>query len=109
MLTPASRIKPWDLASRVGTVDRLSGGRVQLTVGLGALRAARAAEGLPWAGYDVVVEGVTVAGDAAGAERLRAFGSAGATWWIESDWSVSPDADGTAAIRAHRRRAARLS
>ncbi len=216
MLTPASRVKPWDLASRVGTVDRLSGGRVQLAVGLGALhpgwvafegestrrerallldeclavydglmrgqpysfggerytvrptdffpppppvqrprppvwvvggqkpgvgvpspslaraarwdglvpnvlgaegarapegpaelaeivglvREIRSAEGLPWAGYDVVVEGVTGAGNAGDVERLHAFASAGATWWIESDWSVGPDEAGTAAIRA---------
>jgi alkanesulfonate monooxygenase SsuD/methylene tetrahydromethanopterin reductase-like flavin-dependent oxidoreductase (luciferase family) len=37
MLTPIARMKPWDLASRVGTLDRLSGGRVQLSAGLGAL------------------------------------------------------------------------
>jgi alkanesulfonate monooxygenase SsuD/methylene tetrahydromethanopterin reductase-like flavin-dependent oxidoreductase (luciferase family) len=37
LLTPASRYRPWDLASRVGSVDRLSGGRVTLGVGLGAL------------------------------------------------------------------------
>jgi len=37
LLTPAARFKPWDLASRVGTVDRLSNGRVTLSVGLGAL------------------------------------------------------------------------
>jgi Luciferase-like monooxygenase len=37
MLTPAARWKPWDLASAVLTVDRLSGGRVVLSVGLGAL------------------------------------------------------------------------
>ncbi|MBM6405496.1 LLM class flavin-dependent oxidoreductase [Phycicoccus sp. CSK15P-2] len=37
LLTPAARYKPWDLASRVGSVDRLSGGRVTLGVGLGAL------------------------------------------------------------------------
>ncbi len=37
MLTPVSRWKPWDLASRVGTVDRLSDGRVILGAGLGAL------------------------------------------------------------------------
>ena len=37
LLTPAARFKPWDLASRVGTVDRLSKGRVTLSVGLGAL------------------------------------------------------------------------
>ena len=37
LLTPASRHRPWDLASMVGTVDRLSGGRVVMSVGLGAL------------------------------------------------------------------------
>ncbi len=37
LLTPASRYRPWDLASRVGSVDRLSGGRVTVGVGLGAL------------------------------------------------------------------------
>lgn len=37
LLTPASRYRPWDLASRVGSVDRLSDGRVTLGVGLGAL------------------------------------------------------------------------
>lgn len=37
LLTPASRYRPWDLASRVGSVDRLSAGRVTLGVGLGAL------------------------------------------------------------------------
>ncbi|GGL42000.1 LLM class flavin-dependent oxidoreductase [Phycicoccus endophyticus] len=37
LLTPVSRYRPWDLASRVGSVDRLSGGRVTLGVGLGAL------------------------------------------------------------------------
>ncbi|MBK8757880.1 MAG: LLM class flavin-dependent oxidoreductase [Actinomycetales bacterium] len=37
LLTPASRHRPWDLASRVGTVDRLSAGRVTMCVGLGAL------------------------------------------------------------------------
>src|SRR5574338_730378 len=61
LLTPASRYRPWDLASRVASVDRLSGGRVTLGVGLGALhgnwlafepdegratRAARLDEGL---------------------------------------------------------------
>jgi alkanesulfonate monooxygenase SsuD/methylene tetrahydromethanopterin reductase-like flavin-dependent oxidoreductase (luciferase family) len=37
LLTPASRHRPWDLASRVGSVDRISGGRVVMSVGLGAL------------------------------------------------------------------------
>jgi|SRR5271165_2401294 len=37
LLTPASRWRPWDLASAVGTVDRLSGGRAVMSVGLGAV------------------------------------------------------------------------
>ncbi len=37
LLTPASRHRPWDLVSRVASVDRLSDGRVTLGVGLGAL------------------------------------------------------------------------
>ena len=37
LLTPAARYRPWDLASRVASVDRLSRGRVTLGVGLGAL------------------------------------------------------------------------
>lgn len=37
MLTPVARWKPWDLASRVGSVDRLSGGRAILSAGLGAV------------------------------------------------------------------------
>jgi alkanesulfonate monooxygenase SsuD/methylene tetrahydromethanopterin reductase-like flavin-dependent oxidoreductase (luciferase family) len=36
LLTPASRWRPWDLASAVGTVDRLSRGRAVMSVGLGA-------------------------------------------------------------------------
>lgn len=37
LLTPIPRVKPWDLASRVGTLDRLSNGRVVLGAGLGTL------------------------------------------------------------------------
>ena len=36
MLTPVSRHKPWDLASKVRTVDTISGGRAILGAGLGA-------------------------------------------------------------------------
>lgn len=37
LLTPVSRWRPWDLATKVRTVDTLSGGRAILSVGLGAL------------------------------------------------------------------------
>lgn len=36
MLTPLSRMRPWDLAGRTVTLDHLSNGRVILAVGLGA-------------------------------------------------------------------------
>lgn len=39
MLTPPSRRRPWELAGQVATVDRLSAGRVTLSVGLGAVDA----------------------------------------------------------------------
>lgn len=37
MLTPISRMRPWDLAGKTTTVDNLSNGRVILAVGVGAL------------------------------------------------------------------------
>lgn len=37
LLTPPSRRRPWELASQVATVDRLSDGRATLSVGLGAI------------------------------------------------------------------------
>lgn len=37
MLTPISRMRPWELAGKTATLDHLSGGRVVLSVGLGAL------------------------------------------------------------------------
>jgi alkanesulfonate monooxygenase SsuD/methylene tetrahydromethanopterin reductase-like flavin-dependent oxidoreductase (luciferase family) len=208
MLTPLPRIRPWDLAGRVATLDALSGGRVQLAVGLGSLhegwlaferdegrrvraekldeglaiydglmrgqpfafegshysvtptsffpppppvqqprvpvwvvgayparrsmhRAAswdgiiptkmdrtednpvgpadlvrivailkeiRASKGLPSEGYDVVAEGVSEPGPAGNAEVAR-WAEAGATFWVESDWSMGDDA-----VARHRRR-----
>jgi alkanesulfonate monooxygenase SsuD/methylene tetrahydromethanopterin reductase-like flavin-dependent oxidoreductase (luciferase family) len=37
MLTPLSRLRPWKLASETAALDNLSGGRVILSVGLGAV------------------------------------------------------------------------
>ena len=37
MLTPVSRMRPWELASKTATLDNLSNGRVILSVGLGAV------------------------------------------------------------------------
>lgn len=45
MLTPPSRMRPWKLASETATLDNLSGGRVILAVGLGALDVGFAAFG----------------------------------------------------------------
>lgn len=210
MLTPLPRIRPWELAGRVATLDHLSGGRVQLAVGLGAphpgwlafetdegrtvraekldeglavydglmrgqpfefhgrhydctptdfvpppapvqqprvpvwvvgahpsvkslgraahwdgllptivgrgpddeftvddmavvvshARQLREEAGLPWEGYDVVTEGVSTP-DAAGVEKAAGFEEAGATWWVESDWSMGDDA-----LQVHRARIA---
>src|SRR3712207_9453887 len=45
MLTPLSRMRPWKLASETVTLDHLSGGRVILAVGLGAVDTGFAAFG----------------------------------------------------------------
>jgi alkanesulfonate monooxygenase SsuD/methylene tetrahydromethanopterin reductase-like flavin-dependent oxidoreductase (luciferase family) len=37
LITPLSRMRPWKLASETATLDRLSNGRVILSVGLGAV------------------------------------------------------------------------
>lgn len=187
IVQPLSRRKPWEVGRQTTTVDRLSGGRLVLPVGLGALddrgfgavgeatdrheRAALLDESLEilaglwsgepyghhgayyrfepmafvptpvngrvpvWAvgawplpksmarvlrhdgilphvpngevtpqvvadirdwvaqrrslnGFDIVVEGTTPGDDpAAAAEQVRPWNEAGATWWIESDWS----------------------
>jgi alkanesulfonate monooxygenase SsuD/methylene tetrahydromethanopterin reductase-like flavin-dependent oxidoreductase (luciferase family) len=60
-----------------------------LREGVAFIREVREAGGLPMAGYDVITEGVTPAADPAAArEEVAAWQAAGATWWIEGDWSV---------------------
>jgi alkanesulfonate monooxygenase SsuD/methylene tetrahydromethanopterin reductase-like flavin-dependent oxidoreductase (luciferase family) len=58
------------------------------------LRGERLAQGnqrsasAPGAPFEVIVDGVTPASDAAAASAItRAHEAAGATWWIEADWS----------------------
>ena len=47
MLTPLPWREPWKLASETATLDRLSGGRLILAVGLGAVDTGTGAFGLP--------------------------------------------------------------
>jgi alkanesulfonate monooxygenase SsuD/methylene tetrahydromethanopterin reductase-like flavin-dependent oxidoreductase (luciferase family) len=62
------------------------------------VKEIRESKGLPWAGYEVVVEGVTEPGDA-GDATVAAWAEAGGTFWVESDWSMGDDA-----VAKHRRR-----
>lgn len=57
-----------------------------LREGIAWIRERRADEGLTMNGYDVPVEGVTEPGG--GAEVVAPWIEAGATWWIEADWSA---------------------
>lgn len=66
------------------------------------LRDLRAEAGLPWKGYDVVVEGDTH-GSFGDNHDVAGWEDAGATWWVESWWDV----DGTpAGVDELRRRVA---
>jgi alkanesulfonate monooxygenase SsuD/methylene tetrahydromethanopterin reductase-like flavin-dependent oxidoreductase (luciferase family) len=61
----------------------------------------RSAAGLSMDGYDVVAEGTT---DAANGEEaaavVRSWAAAGATWWLEADWSSMDPAAVRAAAEA---------
>ena len=130
MLTPVSRMRPWKLASETATLDRLSNGRVILSVGLGALDSGFAAfgevtdlktraqlldEGLDiltglwrgqpfrYAGTHYTVQETSFSpGDDPdqGAAIVREWTDAGATWWTETTWSASGNPDGLNAVRA---------
>ncbi|WP_427894472.1 LLM class flavin-dependent oxidoreductase [Kribbella sp. GL6] len=58
-----------------------------LAEGVAWIRRERAAHGLTMDGYDVVAEGVTRADDTDAADTVRPWAEAGATWWIDADWS----------------------
>ena len=67
---------------------------------VGEVRALREAAGLPWQGYDVVLEA-----DSTGQFVKRqpaeptVWEQAGATWWIESWWTLERDEKGAAELR----------
>ncbi|MBM9469186.1 LLM class flavin-dependent oxidoreductase [Nakamurella leprariae] len=96
------RAARWDgiLPTKVGWTEQTPFGPADLAEVVDAVRPLREAAGLPWAGYDVVAEGVTEPGPTA--DRLVGeWATAGATWWIESDWSMD---GGTADLVARLRR-----
>ncbi|MGS0685258.1 LLM class flavin-dependent oxidoreductase [Nakamurella sp. GG22] len=62
------------------------------------IRPLREAAGLDWDSFDVVAESVSEPGSA-GDAKAREWVDAGATWWVESDWSMGEDA-----AQVHRRR-----
>jgi alkanesulfonate monooxygenase SsuD/methylene tetrahydromethanopterin reductase-like flavin-dependent oxidoreductase (luciferase family) len=70
-----------------------------LREGIDWLRERRTAEGLSMKGYDIVAEGTTPPDPAAAAEIVRPWAGAGATWWIDADWSdMDPGRVRTAAL-----------
>jgi alkanesulfonate monooxygenase SsuD/methylene tetrahydromethanopterin reductase-like flavin-dependent oxidoreductase (luciferase family) len=62
----------------------------QVRAGAQWIRDFRTIEGLPVDGYDVICEGTTPPGG--GADLVRPWRDAGATWWIEADWTVAREA-----------------
>jgi alkanesulfonate monooxygenase SsuD/methylene tetrahydromethanopterin reductase-like flavin-dependent oxidoreductase (luciferase family) len=65
----------------------------QVQAGTAWIRDLRTVEGLDVDRYDVVCEGHTPADDPdAAAATVRPWQEAGATWWIEADWSVAREA-----------------
>lgn len=72
-----------------------------LREGVDWIRQQRSAEGMSMDGYDVVAEGRTPADDpAAAAATVRPWAEAGATWWLDADWTGSnPDGPRAAAER----------
>ncbi|WP_433168300.1 LLM class flavin-dependent oxidoreductase [Kribbella sp. CA-247076] len=58
-----------------------------LAEGVEWIRRERAEHGLTMDGYDVVAEGTTAADDPKAADTVRPWADAGATWWIDADWS----------------------
>jgi alkanesulfonate monooxygenase SsuD/methylene tetrahydromethanopterin reductase-like flavin-dependent oxidoreductase (luciferase family) len=62
--------------------------QARLADGVGWLRAERERLGRPMSGYEVVMEGSTTPGPEAVAE-VATWAEAGATWWLEADWTLT--------------------
>jgi alkanesulfonate monooxygenase SsuD/methylene tetrahydromethanopterin reductase-like flavin-dependent oxidoreductase (luciferase family) len=72
-----------------GHYEHAKGTPEALAAGLAWIRERRQAASLPVDRYDAVAEGVTPGDDpAAAAAQVEPWAAAGATWWIEGDWSV---------------------
>jgi alkanesulfonate monooxygenase SsuD/methylene tetrahydromethanopterin reductase-like flavin-dependent oxidoreductase (luciferase family) len=65
----------------------------QIRAGVDWIRDVRTIEGLAVEGYDVICEGTTPHDDPTAASALvQPSYEAGATWWMEADWSVAREA-----------------
>ena len=94
-----SRAAKWDglLSTKVGVAVGDHFGPEDLAAVVAAVKPLREEAGLPWDGYDLVAEGVS---EPATADRqVGEWVEAGATWWVESDWSMGDDA-----VQRHRAR-----
>ena len=61
------------------------------------IRRERAGHGLSMDGYEIVAEGFTSADDPDPAATVGPWAAAGATWWIDADWSSMDPAEVRAA------------
>ena len=68
-----------------------------LAEGVEWIRRERAGHGLTMDGYEIVAEGSTSADDPDPAATVRPWADAGATWWIDADWSSMDPAEVRAA------------
>jgi alkanesulfonate monooxygenase SsuD/methylene tetrahydromethanopterin reductase-like flavin-dependent oxidoreductase (luciferase family) len=94
------RAAQWDgiIPTKTGQGDDDPFGPDDLARTVAAVKAIREASALPWEGYDVVAEGVSEPG-ARGNATVAEWVEAGASFWVESDWSM-----GDGAVDRHRRR-----
>lgn len=86
-MSRAARYDGW-LPNLIDKGASVPAGPEHVHAGVEWIRDYRTVEGLAVDGYDVICEGLTPADDpAAAAAIVRPWSEAGATWWIEADWS----------------------